>query len=84
MQMILLKTLTTKTLFLKYSFHIIQNNNNAYIKGTVLCEINRHKFWISWHNKEFSRIIISFHSSSDESCDEDDDGELLPKDEGKI
>ena len=28
--------------------------------------------------------IISFHSSSDESCDEDEDGELLPKDEGKI
>ena len=28
--------------------------------------------------------IISFDSSSDESCDEDEDGELLPKDEGKI
>ena len=68
---ILLKTLTTKTLFLKSLLKIMRNNKYIYVFNIM-------------SQKTFSRLIISFHSSSDESCDEDDDGELLPKDEGKI
>ena len=79
MQMILLKTLTTKTLFLKSLSSLFTTIMLIIIlDNRILCEIKK-----STNFKELQNII-SFHSSSDESCDEDEDGELLPKDEGKI
>ena len=86
MQMILLKTLTTKTLFLKSLSSLFKTIMLIIIlDDRILCEIKKStNFGIMIRNFKELQNIISFHSSSDESCDEDEDGELLPKDEGKI